>query len=133
MSIDHVSIGVLDMKKSQAFYDAVLAPLGLKPVMPIEVGGQLIGLGYGGADGHPTFWVQLPYNRQPASQGNGTHIAFRAATRAAVDAFYLAALDHGGIDDGKPGIRHDYHPNYYGAFVRDLIGNKIEACCHTPE
>jgi len=129
MALDHVSVGVADMKKAKAFYDAVLAPLGMVPVMPVEISGRLVGLGYGD-DGHPSFWIQFPINGQAASMGNGVHIGFRAKTRADVDAFYLAALEHGGIDDGAPGLRHEYHPNYYGAFVRDPNGNKIEACCH---
>lgn len=131
MPLDHVSVGCTNIKRAKAFYDAVLAPIGFKPIMPVEVGGQLVAVGYGDAS-HPTFWVQTPFNRQSASAGNGVHFAFRAETRSAVDAFYLAALDHGGIDDGQPGLRTEYHPSYYGAFVRDLDGNKIEAVCHAP-
>lgn len=132
MPLDHVSIGCKDMKKAKAFYDAVLAPLGLKPVMPVEFGGQLVGVGYGDAQ-MPYFWVQLPFNRQPASVGNGVHVAFNAPTRAQVDDFYVKAIEMGGIDDGTPGLRTEYHPSYYGAFVRDLDGNKIEAVCHARE
>lgn len=132
MALDHVSIGVTNVKRSKAFYDAVLAPLGMAPVMPVEINGQLVGVGYG-APGKPSFWIQLPINGQPASMGNGVHIAFRSDTRAAVDAFYIAALEQGGIDDGKPGLRGEYHPDYYGAFVRDPDGNKIEACSHLHE
>lgn len=132
MSIDHVSIGVSNVKRAKEFYDAALAPLGIVVVMPVEIGGKLVGVGYGD-QGHPTFWIQLPINGQAASQGNGAHIAFAAPSRAAVDAFYLAALDKGGIEDGRPGLREDYHPNYYAAFVRDPDGNKIEACSHKPE
>ncbi len=128
--LDHVSIGLTNVKRSKAFYDAVLAPLGMAPVMPIEIQGQLVGVGYG-KPGKPSFWIQLPIDGQPASMGNGVHIAFRADAREAVDAFYLAALDQGGIDDGKPGLRSEYHPDYYGAFVRDPDGNKIEAVSHT--
>lgn len=131
MSLDHVSVGVSNMKRSKAFYDAVLAPLGLKIVMPVEINGQLLGAGYG--SDHPSFWIGLPHDHKAASMGNGVHIAFRAETREAVDAFYLAALDQGGIEDGKPGLRHEYHPDYYAAFVRDPDGNKIEAVCHAPE
>ena len=131
MALDHVSIGVKDMTRAKAFYDAVLAPLGMKPVMPVDIPGSgLVALGYGDAPDQPTFWIQFPINRQPASMGNGVHIAFRAPSREAVDAFYLAALDHGGQDDGKPGLRTEYHPGYYGAFVRDPDGNKIEAVRH---
>src|SRR5262245_22780930 len=89
MSIDHVSVGVTNMRRSKAFYDAALAPLGMAPVYPVEIGGQLVGVGYGTPE-KPSFWIQLPINGQPASMGNGVHIAFRAATREAVDAFFLA-------------------------------------------
>ena len=65
--------------------------------------------------------------------GNGVHIAFRAETRATVDAFFLAAIEQGGIEDGRPGLRVEYHPDYYGAFVRDPDGNKIEAVSHARE
>jgi catechol 2,3-dioxygenase-like lactoylglutathione lyase family enzyme len=131
MAIDHVSVGVTNMRRSKAFYDAVLAPLGMSAVMPVEMGGQLVGVGYGEDPAHPSFWIQFPINGQPASMGNGVHIAFKAKTRADVDAFFLAAMDQGGVEDGRPGLRSEYHPDYYGAFVRDPDGNKVEACCHT--
>jgi catechol 2,3-dioxygenase-like lactoylglutathione lyase family enzyme len=130
MALDHVSVGVKDIRRAKAFYDAALAPLGMTPVMPVEIGGQLVGVGYGTA-GKPSFWIQFPINGQGASMGNGVHIAFRADTRQGVDEFFLAAMEHGGIEDGRPGLRSEYHPDYYGAFVRDPDGNKIEACCHT--
>jgi len=133
MPIGHVSVGVKDVKKAQGFYDAVLGAIGYKPIMPVNIAGALVAIGYGESPGRPEFWIQLPYNQQPASMGNGVHIAFDCATRAEVDAFYLAALDHHGSDDGRPGLRSEYHPDYYGAFVRDPDGNKIEACCHTHE
>ncbi len=133
MSIDHVSIGVTNIKHAKTFYDAVLAPLGITPVMPVNAGGQLVGVGYGDDPHKPTFWIQFPVNGQPASMGNGVHICFAASTRAAVDDFYLAAMAHGGIEDGRPGVREQYHPTYYAAFVRDPDGNKIEACCHAAE
>jgi catechol 2,3-dioxygenase-like lactoylglutathione lyase family enzyme len=127
MPLDHVSIGVSNMKRARAFYDAVLAPLGMKPV---EVGGQLVSVGYGDTD-HPTFWIGLPINGRDATMGNGVHIAFAGPSREAVDDFYLAAMDQGGVEDGKPGLREQYHPTYYAAFVRDPDGNKVEACCHS--
>jgi catechol 2,3-dioxygenase-like lactoylglutathione lyase family enzyme len=132
MAIDHVSIGVTNMKRSKAFYDAVLAPLGLEPIYPVELGGRLVGVGYGAGD-KPVFWIQFPVNGQPATMGNGVHIALRAETRAAVDDFFLAAMDQGGIEDGRPGLRTEYHPDYYGAFIHDPDGNKIEAVCHARE
>lgn len=129
MAIDHVSVGVTNVVRSKTFYDAVLAPLGLTPIYPVEFSGQLVGVGYG-ENKKPSFWIQLPINHQPASMGNGVHVAFHAPSREAVDAFYLAALEHGGVEDGAPGLRSEYHPDYYGAFVRDPDGNKIEACNH---
>jgi catechol 2,3-dioxygenase-like lactoylglutathione lyase family enzyme len=133
MSIDHVSIGVSNADRAKRFYDPVLAALGMHPVMPIEVHGRLVGVGYGDNPQKPTFWIQLPVNQQPASSGNGVHICFSARDRAAVDAFYIAAIEQGGVEDGSPGLREEYHPNYYAAFVRDPDGNKIEAACHMPE
>jgi catechol 2,3-dioxygenase-like lactoylglutathione lyase family enzyme len=132
MTIDHVSVGVSNMTRAKAFYDAALAPLGMAPVMPVEINGNLVGVGYG-KPGKPSFWIQFPINGQAASMGNGVHIAFRAENRAAIDAFYLAAMEHGGVEDGRPGLRSEYHPDYYGAFVRDPDGNKIEACAHHHE
>ncbi len=129
--IDHISVGVRDVRAAKTFYDAALAPLGMSPIFPVDLPGRgLVGIGYGGQDGHPTFWIQFPINGLAANDGNGTHIAFRAADRAAVDAFYLAAIQAGGTDEGGPGHRVEYHPHYYGAFVRDLDGHKIEAVCH---
>ena len=133
MPIGHVSVGVRDMKKAQAFYDSVLGKIGYKPIYPVNVDGVLVAVGYGETPDKPEFWIQLPINRQPASMGNGVHIAFDCATRAQVDAFYVAAIEHQGADEGRPGLRAEYSPDYYGAFVRDPDGNKIEACCHTHE
>lgn len=132
MAIDHVSVGVTDMQRSKAFYDAALAPLGITALWPVEIDGEVVGVGYGSA-GLPTFWIGRPVNGQPASMGNGVHIAFTANTRAAVDAFFVAAVGRGGVEDGPPGLRPHYHPTYYGAFVHDPDGNKIEACSHGAE
>jgi catechol 2,3-dioxygenase-like lactoylglutathione lyase family enzyme len=129
MAIDHVSVGVTNIKRSKDFYDAVLAPLGMRPIYPVEINGQLVGVGYGETQ-KPTFWIQLPINGQAASMGNGVHIAFSTTSRQQVDAFFLAAIERGGVEDGRPGLRTEYHPDYYGAFVRDPDGNKIEACSH---
>jgi hypothetical protein len=84
------------------------------------------GIGYG--DKHPEFWVQLPSDRNPASVGNGVHIGFAAKSKEAIHAFHRAALAAGGRNEGDAGPRPDYGPAYYGAFVRDLDGNKLEAC-----
>jgi catechol 2,3-dioxygenase-like lactoylglutathione lyase family enzyme len=124
--IDHISIGVSDYKRSRAFYKAVLKPLGFTPRMTF---GESTGYG---TPGKPFFWIGTPEYSGPI-QGAGTHFAFTALDRKAVDAFYKAALKHGAIDNGKPGLRPDYHPNYYGAFVIDPDGHRIEAVCHQPE
>ncbi len=119
--LHHVSVGVRDVEQSAKFYDAVLGKLGFKRSM--EFLPYAVAYGSGGS----TFWVQLPVDQKPASVGNGTHIGFAAKTKRAAQAFYNAALAAGGSDEGAPGPRPDYGPNYYGAFVRDLDGNKIEA------
>jgi catechol 2,3-dioxygenase-like lactoylglutathione lyase family enzyme len=118
--IHHVSVGTNDLARSKRFYDAVLPVVGILP-MAEDAGG----LGYGAGTFH--FSVQIPIDGQPASVGNGTHFAFSVETRRMVDAFYAAALAHGGSDDGPPGIRSDYDAHYYGAFVRDPDGHKLEA------
>jgi catechol 2,3-dioxygenase-like lactoylglutathione lyase family enzyme len=119
--LHHVSIGVTNVERAAQFYDAVLSKLGFKRVMEV--------LPYGIAYGirMPQFWVQLPHDQGAPSGGNGTHIAFNASTKAAVNAFHAAALAAGGRDEGAPGPRPEYTAEYYGAFVRDLDGNKIEA------
>jgi catechol 2,3-dioxygenase-like lactoylglutathione lyase family enzyme len=119
--LHHVSIGVMNVERAARFYDGVLAALGYRRVMEF----MPYGIGYG-AD-TPAFWVQLPHNQSPATMGNGVHVAFVAASKDMIGAFHRAALEAGGVDEGPPGPRPDYGPDYYGAFVRDLDGNKIEA------
>ena len=125
--LDHVSLGVNDVARARAFYLPVLAKVGLDLVH--EAQGRFIDFG---ADGplNPEFSVETPTDGKPATAGNGVHVAFRAASRAAVDAFHAAALSNGGRCAGPPGPRPNYGPHYYGAFVFDLEGNKIEAVCH---
>lgn len=124
--LDHIGLTVSDFAKGRAFFDAALAPLGIGVVMevtPEQTGGSSH-VGYG-SDGKPYFWI--------GSAGPTTgslHVAFVASDRATVDAFYAAALAAGGRDNGPPGIRAHYHPNYYGAFVLDPDGHNIEAVCH---
>jgi catechol 2,3-dioxygenase-like lactoylglutathione lyase family enzyme len=118
--MSHVSIGVGDVARAAAFYDAALAPLGARRIM--DEGGAIA---YGRQ--FPEFWVQKPHNGNPPTPGNGAHFAFLANSRAEVDAFHAAAVAAGGSDDGAPGPRPHYGPQYYGAFVRDPDGNKIEA------
>lgn len=127
--IDHVSVGVAGVAAARAFYDAALAPLGVVAVMAPEGAG---GAGYGRPGGWPIFWIQEPVNGAPTSAGNGAHVCFAAGSPDAVDAFYVAALSAGGEDAGAPGLRPEYHPTYYAAFVRDPWGNKLEAVRHGP-
>jgi catechol 2,3-dioxygenase-like lactoylglutathione lyase family enzyme len=119
--LHHVSIGVADVERAAQFYDAVLKKLGFKRVMEVMPYGIAYGLDM------PQFWVQLPHDASAPSSGNGTHIAFNANSKTAVNAFHAAAVLAGGRDEGAPGPRPEYTPEYYGAFVRDLDGNKIEA------
>ena len=134
--IDHISIGVSDIERGKKFYDAVLATLGCGCVFTVDIPGHgVVGHGYGviGSD-RPQFWIGVPEKLDAgANAKGGAHISFEAKKRKDVDAFYAAALKAGGKDNGAPGLRPHYHPNYYGAFAFDPDGNKIEACCHHPE
>jgi catechol 2,3-dioxygenase-like lactoylglutathione lyase family enzyme len=118
----HLSLGVSDIEASARFYDAVLKPLGYARVME-EHGG----IGYGVPD-RPVFWLNAVDGRIPAAPG--THVAFLAHSRPAVDAFHRAGLAGGGTDDGGPGLRPRYHANYYAAFIVDPDGHRLEAVCH---
>ena len=124
----HVTIGSNDLHRAAAFYDTVLATLGIERRMTRE--GAL--LGYQG-EGRDRFFVVRPFDGNPATVGNGVHVAFAAPSRAQVDAFHAAALANGGTDEGQPGSRPHYHEHYYGAYVRDPEGNKLQATCHMPE
>jgi catechol 2,3-dioxygenase-like lactoylglutathione lyase family enzyme len=119
---DHISIGVSDIKLAKRFYDAALKPLGYSCLS--EAGDSL---GYGRQ--RVAFWVLAAEGPVPADKNSGLHFCFEAPTQEAVDAFYAAALAVGGRDNGKPGIRADYGPNYYAAFVTDPAGYRIEAYC----
>lgn len=124
----HVTIGSDDLPRAGAFYDAVLAPLGLR-----RIAAEDGALGWAAApDATPQFWVLTPYDRRAAQHGNGLTVAFEAADRATVDAFHAAVLAAGGADAGAPGLRPQYHPDYYGAYARDRDGHKIAAVCHRP-
>ena len=124
--LDHIGLTVSDFARARAFYDAALAPLGVAMVMevtPEQTGGSSH-LGYG-SDGRPYFCIG-----DAGATTGALHVAFAAADRATVDAFYAAALAAGGRDNGPPGLREHYHPTYYGAFVLDPDGHNIEAVCH---
>lgn len=132
-TLDHVGVTVSDFGKALAFYEAALKPLGINVIMKVgkqETGGQYEGAGLG-RDNKPDFWIGAGGGKKPA--GDAVHLAFVAHSRAAVDAFYKAAIAAGGKDNGAPGIRAHYHPNYYGAFVYDLDGHNVEAVSHKPE
>ena len=125
--IDHMGIRVSDLAASRRFYDASFAAMGggMRFQVPMEHTGGTIVIGYGRE--RPVFWVQDGDATSPQ------HVAFAARNRAEVDAFHQAALAAGGRDNGGPGLRPQYHPDYYGAFAFDPDGNNIEAVCHQPE
>lgn len=130
--LDHVGFAVSDINRSRAFYEATLRPLGIGVVMEIPPeqnaeGGGGTAIGFGSAD-NPFFWIG-----DNQKVGEGTHVAFTARDRGEVEAFHRAALAAGGHDNGRPGLRPHYHPNYYAAFVRDPDGFNIEAVCHRAE
>ncbi len=128
--IDHLGFTVSDFDRSLAFYKTVLAPLGHGLVM--EVTPEMTGNGSrhaGFGTGKPDFWI----GTGGEATRHGLHVALVAENRAAVDAFYAAAITAGAKDNGPPGIRTMYHPNYYGAFVIDPDGHNLEAVCHKPE
>jgi catechol 2,3-dioxygenase-like lactoylglutathione lyase family enzyme len=118
--LSHVSLGTSDADRAAAFYDPVLAVLGLRKLQErdgsVDYGSTMI-----------EFSLEKPPDGKPASVGNGVHVAFAAASRKQVDEFYRVALASGGSDAGAPGLRPEYDGNYYGAFVRDPDGNKVEA------
>ena len=118
--LHHVSLGTNDAARAAAFYDPVLAVLGIR-----RLGERDGSLDYGTST--MFFSLEKPTDGRPASVGNGVHIAFMADGRAMVDEFYRAALANGGSDAGPPGLRPEYDAHYYGAFVRDPDGNKLEA------
>lgn len=118
--VSHLSIGTNDFERAVAFYDKVLLTLGCSQLMK-HPGAVAYGRKF------PEFWVQIPIDGKPATVGNGFHIGFVAASKEVVHAFHETALKEGGIDDGAPGPRPDYGESYYGCFIRDLDGNKIEA------
>lgn len=122
---DHIGFAVSDLSKSKKFYETALAPLGAKLIADLV---EYKAAGYG-VDS-PRFWIGAG---KPTSSQDEVHICFAAKNRAEVRAFYEAAIQAGGKDNGKPGLRPEYHANYYGAFVFDPDGHNIEACCHIPE
>lgn len=129
--IDHTGVPVSDYARSKAFYERLFATIGASLLM--EVGPEQTGdgswAGGFGRDGKPSFWIGSDARGVAAH----THIAFVTDTRAKVEAFHAAGLAAGGSDNGAPGLRPHYHPNYYGAFITDPDGHNVEAVCHLPE
>lgn len=118
--LSHLSLGTNDFARATAFYDKVMPTLGAKRIMG-HPGAQAYGKAF------PEFWVQVPIDGKPAATANGTHVGFMAASKQAVQAFYEAALAAGARSEGAPGPRAEYGEPYYGCFVRDPDGHKIEA------
>jgi len=125
--IDHVGFSVSDYPRAKAFYTKTLAPLGYRLVMEVQQNPADPPAAGFGADGKPDFWIG-----GEGGLNKPLHIAIAAKDRAAVDAFYKTAMENGAKDNGPPGIRAHYHPNYYGAFVIDPDGHNLEAVCHAP-
>jgi catechol 2,3-dioxygenase-like lactoylglutathione lyase family enzyme len=121
----HLTIGTHDLARAIAFYDAVLLPLGIER-LPVKYETWASWQRPGEA---PKLWVGLPYNKLAAHRGNGWMAAFTAFSRKAVDEAYAAAIAAGAEDEGAPGLRPNFGPDYYGAYVRDLDGNKIHFVC----
>lgn len=121
----HTTVGTNDFARSLKFYDAIMATLDHKQLLCVDGA-----VAYGELGGPKTF-VMFPFDEAKAVPGNGVHIAYAAKNRASVDAFFKAALENGGTSEGEPGPRPHYHPNYYGAYVRDPDGNKLQAVCHS--
>ena len=125
--IDHIGFPVADYARSKAFYLKALAPLSYALVMEVRQDANDSPAAGFGANGKPDFWIG-----GEGALNRSVHIAVVARDRPSVDAFYRAALAAGGKDNGAPGLRPRYHPNYYGAFVLDPDGHNVEAACHTP-
>jgi catechol 2,3-dioxygenase-like lactoylglutathione lyase family enzyme len=128
--LDHIEFAVADAERSRRFYEHALRPFGMTVVIRVapertRTGGTRYGLG---RDGYPRIWFH-----DGEAPGNPMHLALAATDRRVVDAFHAAALAAGGTDNGAPGIRERYHPNYYAAFMLDPDGNNIEAVCQAPE
>lgn len=123
---DHLSIGVMDLDRAAAFYDAALTALGY---VRLTQNPRHVSYGPAGFTGEPPFAI-LVRGPEATAPGPGFHLAFAAPSRDAVDRFHAAALGAGGVDDGPPGVRENYDPGYYAAFVRDPDGHRLEAVVH---
>ena len=126
----YVSLGTNDLARAMRFFDAVLAPLGHLRIEDYDPEDR--SAAWGQDDPGPHLWVTQPFDGQPATVGNGTMVSFLAPSCAAVDAFHAGALACGGTDAGAPGLRPQYGPHFYAAYVRDPDGNKLNAVCYQP-
>ena len=128
----HVTLGSNDLQRSALFYDAVMPVLGLQRVPKPEGKPPAYARPVVQGEGFelPYIYIYSPYDGEPASVGNGSHLAFQATSAAEVDSFYALALERGGSDEGAPGIRAHYSENYYAAYVRDPDGNKLQVVCY---
>jgi catechol 2,3-dioxygenase-like lactoylglutathione lyase family enzyme len=127
--LDHVSIGVTDLECSRRFYDAVLRPLGIVRIVDFEQRGS----DYGAMAGSLGVEFTITTETSETMTAPGMHVCFRAPDRAAVQAFHAESLASGGRRDGQPGLRPEYHPDYFAAFVLDPDGHRVEAVCHAPQ
>ena len=126
--IGYITVGTNDMPRAAAFYDALFDAIGAHRSMEMDNY-----VAWSAADDKPGFCIAKPFDGKPATVGNGCMTAFVVDSQAKVDALYKLALELGGTDEGGPGLRPHYHADYYGAYFRDLDGNKIGICCHDAE
>jgi catechol 2,3-dioxygenase-like lactoylglutathione lyase family enzyme len=131
--LSYVYFGTSDLEKAIVFYDAVLGAIGMPRCVTGDPDWDRVAAGWGiyedGGRRELGFWVGKPFDEKPATVGNGSMAAFSAQSWKQVDEFYAAAIAHGGRDDGAPGLRLHYAPDFYAAYVRDPDGNKIAAVC----
>ena len=131
--LTYVYFGTQDLERAIRFYDATLGSLGMQRCITGDAEWDRVSAGWGiyeeGGLRELAFWIGIPFNKEPATAGNGSMVAFRASSWNAVDDFHAAALAHGGSCDGPPGLRSHYSPDFYAAYVRDPDGNKLAAVC----
>lgn len=129
--LSHITVGVRDLDRAARFYDPVLAAIGLTQ-RPVQADGGPPSLCWVAPDRPlPRFYAYLPYDRAPSTAGNGSMVAFLAPSTDAVELAYSLGLEHGGQDEGPPGPRPHYGPNYFSAYMRDPDGNKIHIVCRS--